>query len=92
MSNGRMVYNSKFKAHENGSYLHYPETRHSTIALTEEAVTVMEDHLKETDNHCSCILVTIHGWSGPVKSSCYWEKGKIRNNFMSETEVQLSQN
>ena len=49
MSNGRMVYNSKFKAHENGSYLHYPETRHSTIALTEEAVTVMEDHTKETD-------------------------------------------
>ena len=55
MSNGSMRNNQIFKAHENGSYLHYPETRHSTIALTEEAVTVMEDHLKETDNHCSCI-------------------------------------
>jgi len=32
------------KAHENGSFLHFPETRHSTIALTEEAVTVIEDH------------------------------------------------
>ena len=38
------------KAHENGTYLHYPETRHSTIALTEEAVTVMKDHKKKTDN------------------------------------------
>ena len=39
-----MTYHPTDQAHENGSYLHFPETRHSTIALTEEAVAVMEEN------------------------------------------------
>ena len=40
-------------SHENGSSRHYAETRHSTLALTEEAVRVMEQHQAESSSSSS---------------------------------------
>ena len=65
--------NLMFKSYENGSYHHFAESRHATIALTDEAVLLMKSHA-ETEEKPLFLYLSYNAAHSPLQPEESWLK------------------
>ena len=82
-------------SHENGTSRHYAETRHSTLALTEEAVRVMEQHQASSSSSSSSssplfLYLSYNAAHSPLQPEPQWEEQCSHVPHLWRRQVMLS--